>query len=636
MISLFNLFFQKANTIKSALKKAKNGDSIQLLNKKYKESIQFDKDVIFTGDQKGKTILEGIFIIPQNVRVTFQFITIAPTAQLYIEGEAIFEHCTIEGKADILLTVNKGYIKGIESNFSGANEVGIALLNNSNGLFENCSFHQNGKIQLLVKNSKVFIENSKLSDAGHGYWITGKSFVQSKNCHLLHHRDTQIFVEDSTYIDYKSTIERGESIGIFADAESHITLNSTKLYSHVSSQVLIQNSSLNGKHCSFQYGNECGILIKNGESNLTNCEISHHQHSNIQANKKSKLHLERCDIHSGFENGLFISKESIVNCVETTIQNHLSNQVMITEKSICSMKDCIIKSGRHVGIMIDKKSECMLVLCRVIENNNSAIHMEHGMLKVFRCELAENNGNGIYAVTNSKIEVDGCKFSNNHMPHIAMKTKVKITLTDSDFSKGKSIFALHRCEVHAVNCKFHDSMNVQIEINEQTTGKFEQCQIYNGKSYGVKVIKNSNFFFYHSQIFQHDLAQIVVNDSSVILNDSEIFQGKRNALYIQNHSEVYIQDSFISKHSQSQIWIDDESTLELLSVQLTDGFHSDLHAQNQSKVYVENSIIRNDKYRYNVQALNNSIIKIVKTVVENKYGDVYYSENNSSINNSDY
>lgn len=81
---------------------------------------------------------------------------VSPTAQLYVEGEAIFEHCIIEGNADVLITVNGGYLKGVNSNFRKAKEVGIALLNNSNGVFINCKFHHNGKMRLFAKTQKLF------------------------------------------------------------------------------------------------------------------------------------------------------------------------------------------------------------------------------------------------------------------------------------------------------------------------------------------------------------------------------------------------------------------------------------------------------------------------------------------------
>lgn len=166
-------------------------------------------------------------------------------------------------------------------------------------------------------------------------------------------------------------------------------------------------------------------------------------------------------------------------------------------------------------------------------------------------------------MSDSKVDVDSCKFYDNEMPHIACKSNVHLLIAQSELFNGKSLFIVNDCEVVAINSQFYDSHNVQVEICDQSTARFEHCQIYNGNSYGVKVLRNSSFYLFDSQIFNHELSQIVVNDSSVILKNSELFDGCRNALFIQNHSEVYIQDCFISKHIQHQIWVDFESIVDL-------------------------------------------------------------------------
>lgn len=300
------------------------------------------------------------------------------------------------------------------------------------------------------------------------------------------------------------------------------------------------------------------------------------------------------------------------------------------------MKKCVVKEGYHVGICIEDKGNCTIVESEITHNANSAITIFKSELTVIKSILSDNIGNGVLAMSHSKVEVDLCKFYDNEMPHIACKSHVQIGLLQSQFYNGKSLFIVNECELTATQCQFYDSHNVQVEICDLSTGRFEQCQIYNGKSYGLKVLRNSSLYLFDSQIFHHELAQIVVNDSSVIMKNSEMFDGKRNALFIQNHSEVYIQDCFISKHGQHQLWIDFESTVELKSVQITDGALTDIFAQNQSSVYVSDSIIRNNKSRYNVQAVNFSKIEIIKTVVENSYGDVYYSENHSFIKQLDF
>ena len=101
----------------------------------------------------------------------------------------------------------------------------------------------------------------------------------------------------------------------------------------------------------------------------------------------------------------------------------------------------------------------------------------------------------------------------------------------------------------------------------------------------------------------------------------------------ENNSEAFIQDTFISKHSFPQIWIDLESNVELKSTQLTEGSESDIYVQNRSTLHATNCIIRNDKFQFNVQAVNYSKITLEETIVDNYAGEKFYSENNSTITN---
>ena len=110
-----------------------------------------------------------------------------------------------------------------------------------------------------------------------------------------------------------------------------------------------------------------------------------------------------------------------------------------------------------------------------------------------------------------------------------------------------------------------------------------------------------------------------------------MLQGDKNGFIIENHSEVFIQDSFISSHRYPQIWIDLDSTVELKSTQLTEGHESDIYVQNHSSLYASNCIIQNDKFPFNIQAINHSKINLQQTLIENATGEMFYSENNSEI-----
>lgn len=631
-------FLSKVKTIQHTIQHSKAGNLIQLKPKLYRESIHFDKNMVLAGDMHEETVIEGFIIVPKNISVSMQNITISPTAQMYVEGEVVLQNCRfVGGKSNIHVTVDGGKINAYNCHFEQAKEMAVSIINNSKAIFENCTFIKNDKVHILAESSQACIEKCEFSHGKHGIWIKNGSLIQTRNVHLHHHSNAQIIVEDAKYIDHESLIESGNGIGLHLLDAGDASLQTTVFQSNSKSQISVQNGYLTARYCSVIQGDYTGISVtQHGEVQTYHCVIAQNKKTNVVVSKSSKMNIECCHIHSGESMGVQVLDESIVNLYESKLNGHRSAQVSISNKSICSMKKCVVKEGYHVGICIEDKGNCTIVESEITHNANSAITIFKSELTVIKSILSDNIGNGVLAMSHSKVEVDLCKFYDNEMPHIACKSHVQIGLLQSQFYNGKSLLIVNECELTATQCQFYDSHNVQVEICDLSTGRFEQCQIYNGKSYGLKVLRNSSLYLFDSQIFHHELAQIVVNDSSVIMKNSEMFDGKRNALFIQNHSEVYIQDCFISKHGQHQLWIDFESTVELKSVQITDGALTDIFAQNQSSVYVSDSIIRNNKSRYNVQAVNFSKIEIIKTVVENSYGDVYYSENHSFIKQLDF
>ncbi len=633
ILKLFSTFFSNVKTMRRAIQRSKKGDQIKLSPKVYRESIQFDKDVLISASGDEETVMEGIFIIPNSVQVTLQNVTISPTSQIYVEGNLKLENCRLIGsKTDTLLSVNKGTINLEKCELTNAKEVAVALLNNSKAYFKNCIFHSNGKMQVLLQDSEAIVEQCEFTNTKHGFWLKNQSKLYSDKNHFHQHYGTQIIVDHSSFEDFGSIFERGDGNGIYGLNQSVIALQNSTVRYHKLPQIWIEESTFKGQHCMIQHGKESGIYFKDlTEASLSYCEVSHHQKENLLISNKSRVNIEQCHIHSGNEIGIKIKEQSIVNFNETIIKYHNLSQVYITDHSICSMSQCIIKDGSYIGLFIDKKGSASLVKSEISKHESSAFTLIDAELNIFECEIMENKGNGILAIEKSIVDIELSKFFDNYMPHIACKTNVIITLSQSELFNGKSIIAVNKSELFIFETKFYNCDQVQIEVSDHSTAIFEHCQIFNGGSYGIKITRNSISNFINSHISHHALAQIVVNDSSLIINNSELVDGKRNGLLIQNHSEVFIRDSYIAKHLKPQIWLDYESTVDLDGVQMTDGHQSDLHAQNRSAIYVSDSIIRNDKYRYNVQAMNFSKIKLKKTVIENKLGEVFYSENNSLI-----
>ena len=222
----------------------------------------------------------------------------------------------------------------------------------------------------------------------------------------------------------------------------------------------------------------------------------------------------------------------------------------------------------------------------------------------------------------------------NEMPHIAGKGGVSITIQESELYEGKSLYVIDDSQLSVSDCKIYNSNGVQIEINNRTEAIVERCSISNGKTNGFKIMRGSRLHLEDCQISNHALPQIVLNDSTLVMKNSELLEGERNGLIIENKAKAFIHDSFITKHAFPQIWIDLESSVHLEYTQITEGAESDIYVQNRSSLHATGCVIRNDRFQYNVQAINYSNITLEDTRVENITGKMFYSENNSSITHS--
>lgn len=634
IIKVSTSVFSTFKTVERALQKAARGDEIQLAAGKYKETITITEHVRIFSKERETTILEGLIVIPKGITVAFEYLTITPSVQIYVEGTVHFKHCTFNGdNTAVILSLYGGHTTLEQCTLRNAQDVGVALLNNSHAHISNCVFENNGKSHFLLEKSTLELISSECTLAKHAFWIKNGSAVQSKNCKLHHQAGTQVIVQtDAQFTDHGSTIEHGKGNGLYATKNCTITLHGTIFMHHKLPQIWAQQSKVTAHHCIVQHGNESGIMLRDqAEAELDHCIVSHHKIANVQVTLESLLNMTNSQIHQCTGVGVQVREKSIVNFSETVFAQNTLSQTLISEESIASFKNCVIKEGLQIGLFAEKKSVCTLVHCQILNHANSALTAVDAELTIIDSTVSGNKGNGLLVVNGTTLFVDACKFNENTMPHIAGKAGTTLQVHATDFIGGKAIFVLEDCELTLKESQVNNGDGVQIEIADRSKAEITHCHITNGATNGIKAIRDSTVHIYDSQISQHKMPQIVINDSSLIFKNSELLDGVRNGFIIENNAEAFIQDSFISKHRYPQVWIDLNSTVELTATQLKGGSESDIYVQNKSSVIASNCLIHNEHFIYNVQAVNHSTIDLLATTIENTVGETFYSENNSSI-----
>jgi F-box protein 11 len=625
--------FSKIKTVERALHKAMHGDEILLTAGKYIENITINKHVTIRAKMTD-VFIKGVVIVPKDIHVTFENVTIYPTTQLYVEGKITLINCSLIGAAsNVLLSLHQGDAVIKQCRFNGASDIGIALLQNSHAIIENCTFEQNEKAHLLLDGSKAQLKKCEFSNGRHAIWIKADSKIQMENGKIHHHRGTQIIVQQSSsFIDFGSSIKHGEGNGIFAADDSSIELNSTTVQHHQLPQLWIQKSRLHMVSCQIEHGKESGLMLREfSEGTITNSLFAHHKMANVQLTLESLLNMTDSQIHSCMGVGVQVKDQSIINFIHTTFADHVLPQLFVTEKSICTLKNATFTNGKQVGIFVEKGASCSIVASTITAHENTAVTAIGAELFVLDTTISQNKGNGVLAVNDSTATIENCIFTENDMPHIAGKDHANVSLIQSKFTGGKSVFMIENCHLDVKDSEFINGTGVQIEVVGQSKGIISRSVVSGGTSNAIKVMQDATIEISECQITAHELPQIIVNDSSIVFKNNELLQGEKNGFIIENHSEALIQDSFISNHGYPQIWIDLDSTVELKSTQLTEGHESDIYVQNHSSLYATDCIIQNDKFQYNIQAVNHSKISLQQTSIEHSIGERFYSENHSEI-----
>ncbi len=634
VIKVSPTIFSPIKTIEKGLAKAKDTDEIHVTAGIFKETLHFHRSISMSGKNVAETIIKGSIIIPKNCHVQFEAITFIPTAHIYIEGTATFHNCHFDGsQTGSIMTVNKGNLTLRHCQLQGAMDVGVSLFNESSATIQHSRFKHNGKTQLLVQQSNISLTACELSHATHALWLKKGSTGESCENHFHQHTGTHIMIQQQArFTDRKSHIEQGRGNGIFATNEANISLEDTIIQKNALPQLWIQQSECHAINCTVAEGHDSGLVAReNATITLSGCTFADHKSASLQAALASRLNIEHTTFKQCEGIGVQLRDKSIATFSNVTFTEHKLTQLLATNESIVSLKNCQFSNGGHVGISLDKGAHCTAIHTKVLGQKNTGIAVIGAELMIMDCEVSQNDGNGILAVEKARLQIDQVIFLKNGMPHIAGKAKVDIKILQSQFSEGKSFYVLDQSTLSLIDCELSGDNGVQFEITDQTTATLKRCKIHRGKSNAIKVLRDSSITIEHSTISQHELPQVVINDSSIVMKDCEIIEGKRNGFIIENNSEAHIQDTFIAQHAYPQIWIDLESSVELVGVHLSEGAKSDIYAQNRSKIHATKCIIRNNRFAYNVQAINHSAIRLNECLIENHRGETFYSENNSTI-----
>ena len=630
-----NTVFSPLKTIQKALMKAVDNDTIQLSAGIYDEMITVSNNVTIVGNEQKETRIQGTFYIAGSSKVAFEHIAFHLNTQLIIEGDAQFMNCHFQGNdATAICAIDSGRATFINCTFDGS-EIGLYIVHNSLVQLQGCTFQNGQRTHILCEQATVQLENCTLQGGQHALWLKHNARASLKHSTISQHGGTQIVVQHSILDDEYSKFTSGEGNGIFADEGSQVTLYGSEFHTHTLPQIWAKHSTLHATNCSFKNGQESAIMLMlHAEATLAHCYFQKHRLAIVQVIDHSRLNLSDCQLYECEGYGVQVRNKGIANFANALFAHNTLAQLHITKQSIASLKDCKIKKGLHVAIQIEDRSSCDMAQTLVLDHPNTAIIALQSHLGIYDSDVLRNEGNGLLAMEDCDIAIDASRFDYNGMPHIAVKHDVKLTVTDSQFKHGKAIYALTNCTLQLEHVKIEDGDSIQIELLEDCQLDMQHCTIQNGLANGIKASDHCTVKLVHCHVTKHVLPQIVIHESSLICQDSEILDGEHNGFIIEQSSDAFIQNCYIARHQYPQLWVDTRCNVDVISTQIKDGKESDIYVQNNSSIFLDQCMIQNNQSPYSIQAIDFAKVDISRSTIRNPHGQLFYSENNSTITNS--
>ena len=633
IIKVASSIFSTVRTITKALKIAKAGDVIHLANGTYDETLEIEGSVTIEGSHKQQTVFTGTLIIMRNAQIILENMTLHPSATIVVKGNAFFNNCDISTTSLSTLVTVFGTLETKNCTVFGAKEVGLELRPNAQLLMDRSHLHTNGKVHILADHANIELFYCTLHEANHAVWLKNDSLLNLKKCRIHDHTGTQLIAhQQSSIFDQGSKIWRGNGNGIYASNQAEVTLIGSQISEHTLPQVWMQHAHLKVRNTLIAHGKESGIMLRDHASaEIFDAEFAHHTLAHLQVTLSSHAHIATTQMTNSRGNAIQLKDHATVNMIESKISESYLAQCHVSEKSVLHLYDSTIDHGIQNGIFCERKSAVYLIQSRVSFHKSSAISAVDAAVELLSSDVFHNSGNAVLLMNHASVYADDCRFSQNAMPHFAGKSRASIHIRYSELADGKSIYALEDSLVKIEHCHIHTSNGIQLEIRERTKMTIFHSKIAAGQSNGIKVSESSFLEMVHSEISDHRLPQLVVDDSQLILRHCEVHSGYENGLLLENEAEALIEDTFLSKHRFPQLWVNDHSSVELRTVHFTEAMEADIYVSQHSSIDLHKCYIYNERVAQNIQALHHSTIELHDSITRTTRGEAFYIENNSSI-----
>ncbi|MDF1662638.1 MAG: right-handed parallel beta-helix repeat-containing protein [Planctomycetota bacterium] len=422
-------------------------------------------------------------------------------------------------------------------------------------------------------------------------------------------KEVVIELEPGEYIE-SIVLKEGRSI-VSRDRSKTVTWRPAKGYC-----LLVQGgqSKLQGIRLEASKKGERGIVVKAGHLVLTDCYVSSSKGTGVLVmGKDAKFEAKGSIIVQCGNAGLHIGGMAQAKLLDCKILKSGSRNVDVMSGASIELKNCVITGAKNVGI-----------------------HLRSSKLKASHCNISENYGVGVRAVSykfsNSFVDLKDCKVQNNRASPPDQKNN-RFRGSGLSFSRGSEV-ALENCQLSnndgngllleagrgvIENCRAYSNaldgfycyatvdakfLACKAEGNKKNgfvsskRGKvsFERCESRENRTDGFRVHDGASGAFRSCEALDNASSgiSIVANGGTIVLTDCTA-RGNKYGVFVLNGSKMNGTRLLAKDNTMYGLFAKGKSEVNLLQSTITSNQTYDLYLLTGSKLIAENSVFEKER-----------------------------------------
>lgn len=461
-------------SINQALQDAEVGDSIEIRDGVYEESIEISKKLTLYG--KGDVTISGAVFIRFQTHVEMRNLRFIKGQGIYSKGDLQLENCIIEQQmVNTQVTVKFGTLmmKNVDIIASPINQFGIRIDNGSSVMMMESTIQHHTKAQIIIQNSDISLSKCMLLEGGmNGIFAIRNVKMTIEDCEFYGHEKAQIVAASSTISLVNTVIHEGQDLGIQIFNGAKLTMDQCDIKHHVGTNIVVHESELIATDSTIASSQMNGLYLgEKSKAVIYDCRFLEHMKPQLFI-ENSKAEIRKCHITKGATSGVTIFNEADVNMTECHIQHH-SHFHMIVDASGLVLDQCNLQFGEAGGIYGNDHAKITVKNSHIQHVKSHQIYITNARLFANNCTFSHIVGNGITCI-DAIVEVKDSNFS--YCPQSPY----------SIFWSDKSMGRIENCEVEEMERTFLAMTNqslLEMSHNRLTDVKTvaivqEQSQLY--------------------------------------------------------------------------------------------------------------------------------------------------------------